>query len=133
MAQTLNEVMGVEFVKMTGEEGITRVKVSELMLQPNGILHGGISAWLAENCANRAAMTAYPVDEAHPVGLQLESTHLLPVQLGDTIESHATLTHKGGRTQVWRIEQRRLSDGELFNVSQLTIYVKYLHKKPAQA
>ena len=121
MAQTLNEVMGVEFVKMTGDEGITRVKVSEIMLQPNGILHGGISAWLAENCANRAVM-------AHPVGLQLESTHLLPVQLGDTIESHATLVHKGGRTQVWRIEQRRLSDGELFNVSQLTIYVKYLHK-----
>ena len=38
----------------------------------------------------------------------------------------------GGRTQVWRVEQIRLSDGELFNVSQLTIYVKRF-KKPAPA
>ena len=129
MAQTLNEVLNVESVKMTADEGITRVKVCELMLQPNGILHGGMSAWLAENCANRAAMTAYDPSGAHPVGLQLESTHLLPVQLGDTIETHATMLRGGGRTQVWRIEQRRLSDGELFNVSQLTIYVKFLHPK----
>lgn len=129
MAQTLNEVLGVEFVKMTPTEGVTRVKVCELMLQPNGILHGGIGAWLAENCANRASMTGFSNDEAHPVGLQLESTHLLPVDLGDTIETHATMVRGGGRTQVWRVEQRRLSDGELFNVSQLTVYVKYLHKK----
>ena len=69
-------------------------------------------------------MTGYSPDEAHPVGLNLESTHMLPVEPGDVIETHATMLHGGGRTQVWRIEQRRMSDGALFNVSQLTIYIK---------
>ena len=121
---TLSDILQVEYVKLVPDEGITRTKVCDVMLQPNGILHGGISAWLAENCANRAAMTGYSPDEAHPVGLNLESTHMLPVEPDDVIETHATMLHGGGRTQVWRIEQRRLSDGALFNVSQLTIYIK---------
>ncbi len=126
----LSDILQVEYVKMEPNEGLTRTKVSDVMLQPNGILHGGISAWLAENCANKAAMTGYSPDYAHPVGLNLESTHMLPVNLGDTIETHAHMVHGGGRTQVWAIEQKRLSDGATFNVSQLTIYIKYLHKKP---
>ena len=128
----LYEQLNIENVKLEPTEGITRVKVVEEMLQPNGILHGGISAYLAENCANQAAITGFSPEEAWPVGLNLESTHLLPVELGDTIETRATMLRGGGRTQVWRVEQIRLSDGELFNVSQLTIYVKRF-KKPAPA
>ena len=63
------------------------------------------------------------------MGLNLESTHLLPVYLGDTIETRSKLVHGGGRTQVWAIEQVRLSDGEVFNVSQLTVYIKRFKKK----
>jgi 1,4-dihydroxy-2-naphthoyl-CoA hydrolase len=125
--------MNVEYVSLTPTEGLTRVKVSDIMLQPNGILHGGISAWLAENCANKAAITGYDPEVAWPLGLNLECTHLLGVQEGDTIETHATLVRGGGRTQVWRIEQFRLSDGALFNVSQLTVYIKYLKKSGAQS
>lgn len=124
----LSDIIGVEYVTLTPSEGLTRVVVSDVMLQPNGILHGGISAWLAENCANKASITDFSPDEAHPVGLNLESTHLLPVSLGDTIETHARMIRGGGRTQVWSIEQRRLSDGEVFNVSQLTVYIKRFKK-----
>ncbi len=126
----LSDIINVEYVKMTPTEGITRTKVCDVMLQPNGILHGGISAWLAENCANKAAITGFDPQVAWPLGLNLECSHLLGVQEGDTIETHATLVHGGGRTQVWHIDQRRLSDGELFNVSTLTVYIKYL-RKPA--
>ena len=66
------------------------------------------------------------------MGLNLESTHLLPVHLGDTIETRARLVHGGGRTQVWAVEQARLSDGEVFNVSQLTVYIKRFKKKAAE-
>ena len=125
----LYELLNVEFVKKTPAEGVTRVKVVEEMLQPNGILHGGISAYLAENCANQAAMCGFDPSEAHPVGLNLESTHLLPVDLGDTIETRSHMVRGGGRTQVWAIEQARLSDGEVFNVSQLTIYIKRFKKQ----
>lgn len=129
----LSDLINVEYVKLTPSEGVTRVKVCDIMLQPNGILHGGISAWLAENCANKAAITGFDPEEAWPLGLNLESTHLLGVSEGDTIETHAWLVHGGYRTQVWKVEQTRLSDGAVFNVSQLTVYVKHLKKTPAQA
>lgn len=128
----LYEQLGVENVKLEPAEGVTRVKVVDEMLQPNGILHGGISAYLAENCANQASMAGFSPDEAWPVGLNLESTHLLPVQPGDTIETRARMIRGGGRTQVWAIEQVRLSDGEVFNVSQLTIYIKRFKKQAAE-
>lgn len=129
----LYDQLGVEFVKKTPTEGVTRVKVVDEMLQPNGILHGGISAYLAENCANQASMCGFDPAEAQPVGLNLESTHLLPVMPGDTIETRARLVRGGGRTQVWAVEQARLSDGELFNVSQLTVYIKRAKKAPRPA
>lgn len=128
----LYDQLGIEFVKMTPTEGVSRVKVVDEMLQPNGILHGGISAYLAENCANQAAISGFDPSEAHPVGLNLESTHLLPVEPGDTIETRARCIRNGGRTQVWSIEQVRLSDGEVFNVSQLTIYIKRFKKTAAR-
>ena len=129
----LSDLLELEYVKMEPTEGITRVKVCDLMLQPNGILHGGISAWLAENCANMAAISGFDPEEAHPVGLNLEVTHMLPVMPGDTIETHARMEHGGGRTQVWSIEQKRLSDGAVFNVSRLTVYIKRLHKSQPAA
>ena len=54
------------------------------------------------------------------------------MHLGDTIETRARLVHGGGRTQVWAVEQARLSDGEVFNVSQLTVYIKRFKKKAAE-
>ena len=41
---TLSDILQVEYVKLVPDEGITRTKVCDVMLQPNGILHGGISA-----------------------------------------------------------------------------------------
>ncbi|MEF9926101.1 MAG: hotdog domain-containing protein, partial [Raoultibacter sp.] len=61
------------------------------------------------------------------VGLDLTTTHLLPVFEGDTIETVATPIRNGGRVRVWKIEQFRLSDGEKFNVSQITMYMKKPH------
>jgi uncharacterized protein (TIGR00369 family) len=128
----LYEQLNIEWVKMTPTEGVMHTLVVDEMTQPNGILHGGISAYLAEHCANYAAITGFDPAEAHPVGLNLESTHLLPVYPGDTIETRAHMVHGGGRTQVWAVEQVRLSDGETFNVSQLTVYIKRFKKDAAK-
>ena len=98
--------------------------VVEEMLQPQGILHGGMSAYLAESVASEAGNLGLDREKEHVVGLDLTSTHLLPVALGDTIRSVATPVRRGGRVQVWKVEQYRESDGELFNVSQLTTYTK---------
>ncbi|WP_303249837.1 PaaI family thioesterase [uncultured Slackia sp.] len=118
------ERIGGRFVEKEKGRVVMVTPVVEEMLQPQGILHGGMSAYLAESVASEAANLALEGAADYIVGLDLTSTHLLPVALGDTIRSVATSVRQGGRIQVWKIEQYRESDGELFNVSQLTTYAK---------
>lgn len=120
------ERLGSEFTEFTPERVVMRTPVCAEMLQPDGILHGGISAYLAETAANHAAQQGVDLEQYCVVGLDLVSTHLLPVMEGDVIESVVTPARRGGKIQVWKVEQHRASDGELFNVSQLTTYTKRL-------
>ncbi len=118
------ERIGGRFVEREENRVVLLAPVVEEMLQPQGILHGGMSAYLAESVASEAGNLGLDREKEHVVGLDLTSTHLLPVALGDTIRSVATPVRRGGRVQVWKVEQYRESDGELFNVSQLTTYTK---------
>ncbi len=121
------ERAGGKFVERTEDKVVLVTPVTDEVLQPQGILHGGVSAYLAESVASEAGNFALDREKEFVVGLDLTSTHLLPVQLGDTIRSVATPVRRGGRIQVWKVEQFRESDGALFNVSQLTTYVKRAH------
>ena len=40
------------------------------------------------------------------------------------IKTVANPVRLGGRVQVWKVEQFRESDGAMFNVSQVSMYVK---------
>lgn len=118
------ERIGARFTECEKDRFVMLTPVVEEMLQPQGIIHGGMSAYLAETVASAAAGFELDDERDHVVGLDLTSTHLLPVMEGDTVRSVATPARKGGRIQVWKVEQFRESDGELFNVSQLTTYTK---------
>ncbi len=120
----LSNLLGIELVESTPEKYVTRMLVTENMLQPHGVLHGGISAALAENAASQCCTDHYDSDKMFFLGVEVSSTHLLPVKAGDTVETVATPIRAGGRISQWKIEQFRLSDGELFNVSQMTMYGK---------
>ena len=51
----LSDLLGIELVESTPEKYVTRMLVTENMLQPHGVLHGGISAALAEMLQASAA------------------------------------------------------------------------------
>ena len=120
----LTEMLNVELVENTEGRYVCRTKVVDEMLQPHGVLHGGISAFLAEHAASRAVNTHLDGDRQFAVGLEVSSTHLEPVMKGDTIETVATPVRNRGRIRVWRVEQFRMSDGVQFNVSQVTICIR---------
>jgi uncharacterized protein (TIGR00369 family) len=123
----LEQMLGVEVVESTPDRYVTRMKVQDFMLQPHGVMHGGISAYLAENAGSEAITHHSDISKEHALGLELTTTHLLPVFEGDTVETVATPIRKGGRIRFMKIEQFRLSDGEMFNVSQMTMYMKKVH------
>ena len=120
----LADILGIEVIESTPNKYVTHMLVTEDMLQPHGVLHGGISA---ENAASECCTEHYEDENFFFLGVEVSSTHLLPVKAGDTVKSVATPIRAGGRISQWKVEQFRLSDGELFNVSQMTMYGKKKH------
>ena len=120
----LSDLLGIEVLESTPDRYVTSMLVTEAMLQPHGVLHGGISAALAENAASQCCTDHYDSDKMFFLGVEISSTHLLPVQAGDTVTTIATPIHAGGRLSQWKVEQYRQSDGKLFNVSKMTMYGK---------
>lgn len=117
--------VGIEVVEATGTSVILRWVVTDRLTQPDGILHGGISAAVAETAASMGARAALGEDdERSPLGLELSSTHLQGVQVGDKVETRAHPLRQGKRIQIWSIEQYICPGDILFNVSKLDVYCK---------
>lgn len=125
----LADILGVKVVESNPDRYVLHTVVTKDMLQPHGVLHGGISAYLAEHAASECCTKYSDIEKVHFLGLEVSSTHLLPILEGDTIETVATPLRKGGRIQYWKIEQFRISDGQMFNVSQMTMYAQKQHPK----
>lgn len=117
------EQCGVHFTEVSSELIVQKWTVKENMTQINGILHGGLSAAIAEQGAGMGAVQLIPEGYA-AVGTSLESHHLKAVPMGSQCETRAMPETVGGKLQVWRVEQRILPTKELFNVSTVTIYIK---------
>ena len=78
-----------------------RLPVTWKVHQPYGILHGGVSALLAESAASfGAALAAGP--ERNVVGIELNASHLRSVREGH-LTAEATPVRVGRTLQVWRI------------------------------
>ena len=78
----LSDLLGIELVESTPDKYVTRMLVTENMLQPHGVLHGGISAALAENAASQCCTDHYDNDKMFFLGVEVSSTHLLPGRYG---------------------------------------------------
>jgi uncharacterized protein (TIGR00369 family) len=79
-----------------------RVPVTERVHQPYGILHGGVSALLAESAASYGGALAAPPGH-HIVGIELNASHLRPMRDG-VLTAVATPIRTGKTVQVWDIQ-----------------------------
>ena len=118
------DFLGTKVVELTPEKLALETPVTEGICNVHGILHGGISAFLAEHAASELTTLNSSRDEIIGLGLQLDVTHLESARAGDTVRTVATPIRYGGRIRVIRIEQFRLSDGAMTTTSQLTTYIK---------
>ncbi len=100
-ALTIHGTLGVETVELSAERVVLQLEVTPAVHQPYGILHGGISALLAESAASYGAALAAGPDR-HVVGIELNASHLRPVIRG-TLTATATPVRAGRAVQVWEI------------------------------
>lgn len=110
--------LGIEFTDI-GETHLTAtVPVDERTVQPFGLLHGGVSALLAETLASAAAML-HCAENQVPVGTELNISHMKSIKSGKATAT-ATPLHLGRESQVWQVEQRD-EKGNLCAISRVSV------------
>lgn len=100
--RTVIGVLGIETVEAGPDRVVLRVPVDERVHQPYGILHGGVSALMAETAASfGGALAAAPGH--HVVGIELNCSHLRPMRDG-ILTAVATPIRVGRTVQVWNVD-----------------------------
>jgi len=94
-------VLGIETVAAGPSRVELRLLVDERVHQGYGILHGGVSALLAETAASLGASLAAPPGH-FVVGIELNASHLRPMREG-VLTTVATPVRVGRAVQVWEI------------------------------
>jgi len=98
---SIHELLDVEILEAGPERVVMRLPVDWKVHQPYGILHGGVSALLAESAASfGGALAAEPGRSV--VGIELNASHLRSVRDGH-LTADATPVRVGRTIQVWRI------------------------------
>ena len=115
-------VLGFELVEMSEERAVGTVAISERVMQPMGLIHGGVYAALAESLASAATAQAVWGDGMIAVGMSNHTSFLRPVGDG-SIRGEARRRHRGRTTWLWEVDFT--DDAErLCAVSRVTMAVR---------
>jgi uncharacterized protein (TIGR00369 family) len=112
--------VGLEFLEVGDDFMRARIPVDQRTRQPYGVLHGGISALLAETLGSCGAAYSCPEGQ-RVVGLDINANHLRTVAAG-WVTGIARPVHVGRSTHVWQIDMSNEA-GQLVCVSRLTLAV----------
>ena len=98
-----------------------RLRMTDKVRQPIGLLHGGASVALAESLGSIGANLVVDPSKFYCVGLDINANHVRGVRDG-FVYGEARPLHIGKTTQVWEI---KLTDetGKLTCISRLTMAV----------
>ena len=98
----VHETLGIEAVELSKDRVVLSLPIGPTVHQPYGILHGGVSALLAESAASIGGMLN--VDDGKVVvGTELNASHLRSASEG-TLIATAVPARIGRTVQVWNIE-----------------------------
>src|SRR5690606_8371668 len=99
---TLMETLNIEFVDYGDGFVVARMPVDSRVYQPDGVLHGGATAALAESVGSFAAHIFLDLNEVFVRGIEISANHLKSVTEG-YVYAKSTFIHKGRTTQLLEI------------------------------
>ena len=121
--RTLESVLKRETVEITEDRAVATMSVDDQpLLQPMGIVHGGVYATLAEGLTSEATFRAVFPDGNIAVGMSNQTSFLRPISKG-TIHAEARRRHKGRTTWLWEVDFTD-DDGRLCALTRVTIAVR---------
>jgi 1,4-dihydroxy-2-naphthoyl-CoA hydrolase len=118
----LGDLLGFEHLEAPDGEARARVGVDERLLQPYGLLHGGVYAALAETVASKATFEAVIDDGMIAMGQSNSTTFLRSTRTG-TITAAGRARHRGRTTWIWDVEMSD-DEGRLCALSRVVIAVR---------
>ena len=99
---TLMETLSIEIVDFGEDFLIARMPVTSKVHQPDGVLHGGATAALAESVGSFASHIFIDTEKFFIRGLEITANHVKSVREG-FVYAKATFLHKGRTTQLLNI------------------------------
>ncbi len=98
----LAELLGIEFVSAEADVVAARMLVRPDMCTLGGIAHGGAIMSFADTLGGVAAFINLPPEAKGTTTLESKTNFIAGAPAGATLIGHATLVHRGRRTQVWQ-------------------------------
>lgn len=115
---TLMQTLNITYTDC-GEDYLTAtMPVTAAVHQPDGVLHGGASAALAESVASAATYVFMRNENVSIRGVELSINHIKSMKEG-LLTAKAQLIHRGRTMQLWQIELRN-EQQELISLAKLT-------------
>jgi 1,4-dihydroxy-2-naphthoyl-CoA hydrolase len=117
-----DKLYGLEIVTVSDEEVRARVPVRDEILQPAGLVHGGVFASMAESMTSIATWLAVHEDGKSAMGQSNQTSFLRPITAG-TIHATGRRRHRGRTTWVWEVDITD-DDGRLCALVRMTVAVR---------
>ncbi len=117
---TLLETLHIEFTAVGTDFLQARMPVNDKVLQPDGILHGGATAALAESVGSAAVFVLNKNPNVQVKGIEITANHLKSVSQGYVLAT-ARPIHQGKTIQLWEIQVED-EEANLISLCKLTTY-----------
>ncbi len=115
---TLMETLNIEFIDYGDDFVTAKMPVNSRVHQPDGVLHGGATAALAESVGSFAAHVFLNINEVFVRGIEISANHIKAIKEG-FVYAKATFIHKGRTTQILDIRVTD-KDDNLISLCKLT-------------
>ena len=121
---TLMETLAIRYIDV-GEDFLTaEMPVTSKVHQPDGVLHGGATAALAESVGSAAVFILSKKADLKVRGIEISTNHLRSVASGKVIAT-ARPVHWGKTIQLWEIKVVD-EENRLVSLAKLTTIAKPL-------
>ena len=116
------EALGFELLQLDGDLARGRFEVSDAVVQPMGVVHGGAYAAMGETLASAATHLAVMGDGQAAMGQSNHTSFLRPVSDG-SVHAEARPRHRGRTSWVWEVEFTD-DEGRLCALTRVTMAVR---------
>jgi uncharacterized protein (TIGR00369 family) len=95
------KTLGLDFIELGADRTILTCEITQELLQPYGIVHGGVHSSIVETAASIGAALWFG-DRGNVVGVANHTNFLRAARSG-TLTATATPIHRGRTQQLWQV------------------------------